>query len=427
MISISENANKNYLAKLIEVTDVKKHPNADKLQLVTVDFQNVVTGLDAKVGDRYVYFPVESAIDLGFLSATNSFRDNTMNSDKEASGFFESKGRVRAVKLRGEYSLGYIVPVASIESFYGKLEANVGDYFDSVNGMIIVKKYIVPGSEPKERTNNGKKPRISRLVDGQVHLHVDTQNLRKEAYRVSPQDTISITYKIHGTSGWVSNVLVKKKLSTRDKIAKFLGVNIEETEYDFVYGSRKVVKNEYETQNTNDFYDVDIWGTIKDELKEVLPKGYTIYYEAVGDLPTGSHIQGKYDYGCSAGQHRVYIYRITFTNVDGVVFNLTYQEIADFCEKRNLTVVPLFYLGSAKDLFAGDTEQHWHEALVEYLQEHYTEKDCYLCKNVVPEEGIVLRKETSKEFEAYKLKSYRFLEAETAELDKGEVNIEDNV
>ena len=48
-----------------------------------------------------------------------------------------------------------------------------------------------------------------------------------------------------------------------------------------------------------------------------------------------------------------------------------------------------------------------------------------MCENKVPEEGVVLRKESLFHCESYKLKSFAFLEAESKELDKGEKNIED--
>ena len=61
------------------------------------------------------------------------------------------------------------------------------------------------------------------------------------------------------------------------------------------------------------------------------------------------------------------------------------------------------------------------------LEKEYNEKNCYMCKTNVPEEGIVLRVlNTPTKFEAYKLKSFNFLARETKSFDKGEINIEDN-
>ena len=47
-----------------------------------------------------------------------------------------------------------------------------------------------------------------------------------------------------------------------------------------------------------------------------------------------------------------------------------------------------------------------------------------MSKNIIPEEGVVIRIE-GYDFEAYKAKSERFYARETAQLDKGESNIED--
>ena len=62
--------------------------------------------------------------------------------------------------------------------------------------------------------------------------------------------------------------------------------------------------------------------------------------------------------------------------------------------------------------------------MINKVKELYNEKDCFICKNKVPEEGCVIRLE-KLEFEAYKQKSERFYQRETNLLDKGESNIED--
>jgi hypothetical protein len=93
-LQISKNANPNYLAKVVKLKGLQKHPGADRLQTVVIDFQTVITGMEAKEGDIYIYFPVECTINTSFLSITNSFRDKTFNDDSEKTGFFESNGRV---------------------------------------------------------------------------------------------------------------------------------------------------------------------------------------------------------------------------------------------------------------------------------------------------------------------------------------------
>ena len=427
IIKISKTSNCNYLAKIIKLKNLRKHKNADRLQIATIDFQDVVTGLEAKNGDLYCYFPVECQINKDFLSFTNSFRHPELNKDKKQKGFFGDNGRVKAVKLRGEKSMGYIVPVEQLEGFTKRsFKDFVGKEFDTVDETLIVNKYRKKIKQKQGNSKQSKKPRISRLVEGQVKLHVSTENLRKNAFKIEPNDYITITYKTHGTSWWAGNLLVKKKLNIFLKLFRFIGLPIKDTEYDYVYGSRNVVKNEYETRHKEHFYKEDLWGEIKDELKEFIPKGFTFYGECLGYTKSGRSIQGEYDYSCEEGQKRIQVYRITFTNADGIAHELSSRQTKELCDKFELEYVYLFYQGKAKDLYDIDVSEHWQRNFVEELVKQYNDKNCFMCKNKVPEEGIVLRKESLYKFEAYKLKSFKFLEMETKNLDKNIPDMEED-
>ncbi len=439
-LRISENANKNYLCKIVELKGLRKHSNADKLQVVTVDFQNVITGMDAKDGDIYVYFPLECAINKDFLSWSNSFEDKEMNSDKEVKGFFNKHGRVRAIKLRGEPSQGYIIPVGVLQQWLqyttgdftdkGSEPKGVGTEFDYWDDIKICEKYI-PRTQIRgeQRQKQAKIPRISRLVENQFRLHNDTENLRKNVDKLNPVDYIGIHYKKHGTSFVVGNILVKRKLSWVEKLLKRFKINIEDTEYDYVYSSRKVVKNEFETRNAGDYYGYDLWKDIKDEIKDKIPKGYTLYGECLGYTKDGGWIQKDYDYGCKPSENKIYIYRITVTNTDGFVIELDDRQIYDFCEKYGLNYKDTFLdYGKVMDIYPEldilNNLSTWKESFIKRLEQDYNEKDCYMCKTKVPEEGIVVRKQSLFGYEAYKLKSFRFFEKETKELDNGTVDIE---
>ena len=430
MLKVSKEANPNYVCKIVQLKGLKKHSNADRLQIVDVDFQNVVTGLDAKEGDIYVYFPVESKINYDFLSHTNSFRDKTKNLDNKKSGFFEDHCRVKALRLRGEKSMGYIVPIRDVYSWAYKhpdvVTDPVGTTFDTINNIKLVEKYVIPVKE--SHIKQGKKPKISRLIDGQVHLHVDTENLRTNAHKIKPNDLISITYKTHGTSWFVSNVLVKKKLNWKERLAKWAGFEVVETEYDLIYGSRGVIKNDYldDPKKKDHFYGYDLWKDIKEEIGKNIPKGYSLYGEMLGFNANGKFIQNAYDYGCKVGEHRLEVYRITYTNPDGLVTELSYPQIKEFCDKIGLKASHLFYHGIAKEWLHDntyldesycETKDDWEETLVKTLELRYNDKYCFMCEHKVPEEGVVVRKELLFSCESYKLKSFSFLEKESQDLD----------
>lgn len=436
MIEKSEKHNPNYLAQIVEIKNLRPHENADRLQIAVIDFQDVITDMSAKEGDVMVFFPIECRINRSFLSSIDAFRDVELNKGSEK-GFFEKNCRVRAVKLRGQKSMGYLLPINKLEDWAGvhSLDQYVGKDFDTINGELLLEKYMVPVKE-YNRNKQGKSPKLSRLVDGQVHLHVDTTNLRRAIGYIHPNDDISISYKTHGTSWWTSNVLVKRKLNLFEKLLLKFGVKIEELEYDLMYGSRRVVKNEaFAEKEHNHYYGEDLWGAIAGQIYEAVPKGYSLYGECIGFTPSGKEIQKGYDYGCLSQRFKLQVYRITYTNADGLVRELLANEIVEFCKKYaslGLEPVKYYFIGKAKDYPLSNFHygsdglgvEDWQVGFLQQLESDHLEKDCWMCKNKVPAEGIVLRKERADEFEPYKLKSFSFLERETKLLDEGQEDME---
>lgn len=423
----------NYRAKIVKIDNLQKHPNADKLKIAVVDFQRVIVGLNTEIGDLFVYFPLESQINAEFLSFVNGFSDSELNNDKEQKGFFSKKRRVKATRLRGELSEGYLHPVYSLNSFllskgidFNITESHVGVEFDSIGDLEFCTKYIVP---VLSSNNNQKKDKtikvVDRLIDGQLRLHKDTDALKKNIHKINPEDFISVSYKIHGTNFTFAKVLCKKKLSLFEKILSKFGINIVNTEYDWCAASRRVVKSIEDNKSKNHYYDYDLWSEAMHGIKESIQDGITLYGEIAGFLPSGSYIQKDFDYGCVPGKYRIYIFRITYTNPTGKVFEFSRPQIERYCSKYELEPAPLFYYGRAKDMYPEiDTNEHWHENFLNRLISDYTEKDCFICRNKVPEEGIVIIPE-KEDWNGFKLKSLRFLEKETQELNCEQSNIED--
>ena len=203
--SISPNCNKNYLAKifLMQERDIKKHPNADRLSIVEVDFMPVISN-NPVANQWYVFFPTECQINADYLAHTNSYRDKEFNKDPEATpGFFEKNGRVKTVKLRGEYSTGYITPLSSVEEFIGQEIEKKEVYFDMLDVLQFVKKYRKPFADRGEvngqpRTKSDKKSAKLNVVEGQFQFHESTENLRKNIFMLYPEDVINVSFKYHG-------------------------------------------------------------------------------------------------------------------------------------------------------------------------------------------------------------------------------------
>lgn len=429
--------NINYLCKIVRMPELRPHPSADRLSLVTVEGQVIITGKDADVGGLYIYFPLECKINGDFLSYINGYSDATLNRDKTKKGFFSVKNRVKATRLRSILSEGYLHPVFEFNDWlktqgikYQVTEEDLNKEFDSIGDLVFVEKYI-PGGQ-KISQGNAPKSRVkreSRLVENQFRLSPDYRQLKREIHNINPDDWIEITSKWHGANGVIAKVGVKRKLSFIDKIAKFCGARVIESEYGLVISSRRVIKNEFADQKTNDFYDANIWSIVGKRYQECLQNGISCYGEVVGFTPTGAPIQkcskGAYDYGCAPNTCDFMVFRITCTNVNGDVYEFSLPQVIDYCEKYGLKHVPVYYIGRAKDKYPElDTTNHWHEHFLAKLVEQFLEKDCIYCQGKLPDEGIVLSKRVGG-FVGLKLKSQKFLLAESEQLDSEEASVED--
>jgi hypothetical protein len=447
----TKNSGSNYLAKVVKLPKLEKHPNADRLQIAVIDNQTVIVGMDAKEGDVCIFVPLEAAVNKAFLGFTNSFENQSLNDNRDKKGFFKDQGRVRAVKLRGVPSEGYVIPAREflVWIYSGgypfdvsvTLEAlDIGKEFDTIElpsgkETLFCEKYIPKqqhSSGPANQPRKDKAKRFNRLVEGQFHFHNDTANLRKNIHVIKPDDIISITEKLHGTSAIFSNILVKRKLSRLERIAKWFGIKVQETEYDSVYSSRSVIKNQYlyeEDKKHNHFYKEDIWAHARKYIEHALKPGITIYAEIVGQTPGGKWIQKNYDYGTSPNTFEVYVYRITFVNPTGDVIEFSTPQIKRYCETYNLKMVPLHYYGYARnrvapyDLHGKPDTRDFGIKLLEYICSEFLEKPCQMSKNKVPREGVVISIEGSQ-FNGFKAVSFAFKERETKLLDEGEVSID---
>lgn len=429
----SKTHNPNYLASVVSISEFHPHPNADRLKMASVFGNNVITGIDAPPG-IYVYFPLECAISEEFLSFTNSFRDKEKNKDKEKVGMFEAHSRVRAINLRGSKSEGYIVPISQLESFAanlgGKIKVEEGD-FDEIGGHLICKKYIPKGQKQQNSAGKKTKGKIkkweSKLIENQFRFHPDTEQLKKNIRKVNPNDYIAITNKLHGCNFLVANVLCKRKLSLWEKFARFFGAKIQESHYDLLYSSRSVLKNvEMDDGKKSDggYYKEDIWGIVAKKIYPSLAEGITVTGEIVGYTPSGGYIQKDFDYSCAPGQLDFYIFNVTYTSPSGHVYTFSHKQMVSFCEKFGLKTPPVYFYGQAKDLFNIAESEHWHENFLAAMIEKYLEKDCDMCNNKVPAEGIVLRIDAPFDFNCFKLKSFAFLTKESRDLDAGTIDME---
>ena len=454
--NISKKANINYLAKIVNITSFSKHPNPEvtKMKVAHIGGYSISVGINEPEG-YYIYFPTMSQIHAELLEYLNLYAKPEMNRDATAKpGFFDKNGRVKAIKLKGYPSEGFLLPYESLNNWVvdsvnqelPKPEDGVefDEIVDGDKSFWVCRKYIVRqqgSSHPYDRRSRYDKglKKFDKIIENQFRFHYETEMLRKNPTVIKPNDIIQISTKIHGTSGISAYILCNKPLNWKEKIAKWL-TKYTFPVYDHIYASRKVIKNQYINPKVNNgYYGSDDFRVIADKfLQPYMSKGLTLYYEIAGYTTDNKYIQKEFDYGCRPikggesyieGTHyKIYIYRITYTNVDGVVQEFSARAVQNWCNKNGLRPVTELYYGYAKDLYPDlNTQEHWNENFLERLandKNFYMEERSPDCVNNVPHEGVVIRIEDNVAH-SFKLKCFSFLSKEQKALDNGETNIED--
>lgn len=406
MLGKTENCNLNYAAKICRIEEIKPIYNANSIVRARIGNDLVVVSNDMKVGDIVVYFPLESQISDKYLKANNLYahwqnnanasviaramdrmtaleekEDKTQDEQVELDGikslirknvgFFQDTGRVRMLKLRGVYSMGFVAPVSTLEEAWPMCRQVLWNHyldqqFDTVCNEMLCQKYIPAIKTPNEPVHNTQKRwlkamrrtnKFDRLIPGQFAFHYDTTMLADNMDRFLPETNVDITKKVHGQQVTIANVLINKKLSFGEKIKKFFGLKVQDKEYGLIGSSRRVIKNRYINKNVKDGYygDNDYYMTACLLLEPYMDDGMTVYAELVGYKDgTNTPIQIDHDYGCRPGQWKLMPFRITTTNPQGDVFEWEVGEVIGWTNKliyehpevaKNIMVMELFYHG----------------------------------------------------------------------------------
>jgi hypothetical protein len=406
-----------YKAVVCKLSRVRKHPNADRLNLAMVQGYQVIVGLDAKDGDLGVFFPCDGALSKEHLKA-NKLYSTDPDTGVKMGGYFGKNGRVRAQKFRGERSDGFWQEAGGFD-WCGGLSLEVGAEFDTLNGQRICEKYYTPATIRATRNSNRRTPKAV-ITYPTFYEHYDTAQLRNNIGKIPEGSIIYISEKLHGTSGRTGRVMPARR---RGAIMSFLArlFNIQDR-WVYVCGTRRTIR----TLQVGGYYGKEKFrADVHDYIRCAgLHKGEIVYYEIVGFTETGRSIMPKYDisdkhlakrygsamvysYGCLAFQSKFYVYRITQQTTEGLTVDLSWDQMQARCEQLGFNVVPeldrFVYCGSVQNLLD--------------RVDACTKGDSVLSSDHI-REGVVCRVEHPKvyttfpEVRALKYKGFHFCEME---------------
>ena len=455
-----------YKAYITALTNVRKHPNADRLLLADVFGNTVCVSTDYTEGQAGVYFPCDGQLSVEFAEKNNLLRKKD-DAGNNIGGYMDpDKRNVTAIRLRGEKSDGLFLPMSALNYCYAhgdaSIELRVGDVIDGVvNGHDICTKYIPRTNNRQGHVSEGNRTRKKRVATAPLFAeHADTEQLAYNLGAFKVGDEIEITLKMHGTSQRTGYLPVFKgyKRTLLDRILRREGKPIYD--WGYVSGTRRVVLENYE----GGFYGDNTFREQHSKMFEgKLNKGETVYYEVVGFTTTGAPIMGSVDnkkmqdkefikqygqttvfsYGCSmhpipamlkapdfvescapVPQSAIYVYRMTMTNEDGFVVEYTPDFMRYRCEQMGVKTVPVFFKGIvpqfADVMYVDKNENDRPDAdevaytrkldagewVMKMAEQFYDGTDPIGKTHI--REGVVVRILNRPKFCAYKLKNFSF-------------------
>lgn len=438
-----------YNAYVTRIKNLRKHPNADRLQLGECFGNTVCVSLEYADNQLGLYLPCDGQLSVEFAEANNLLRKKD-DAGNNCGGYMDpSKRNVTAIRLRGEKSDGLFLPLTCLESFGDVSTLKEGDVINTFNGHEICCKYIPRRNHRQSHVSDGNRTRKKKVDVAPLFAeHADTEQLAYNLGAFKPCDEIEITLKMHGTSQRTGYLPVFKgyKRTFKDWLLRREGKPIYD--WGYVSGTRRTVLDNYDGgyYGSNEFREQH-----SKTFEGKLWKGETVYYEVVGFTHTGAPIMAEgnneklgkdfvkqygkttvFSYGCDPvgesfkheyadcwdgmnvrefkPQSDIYVYRMTMTNEDGAVVEYTPDFMRYRCEQMGVKTVPVIWkgiipahTGDAAAIRLGQDAGAW---IKEKAEQYYDGPDPIGKTHV--REGVVVRIINRPKFCAYKHKNFSF-------------------
>lgn len=409
-----EPKNANYAATVVVVRHINELAGMDNVVGVPFMGYQAIVSKDTKVGDIGILFTAETQLSHEYATDNNLYRHADKNVNPGVAGYLEDNRRIKAMKFRGHQSDALFMPLDSIKNFTNPDNLEVGDVFDTLNGVEVCRKYLV--KEPGvQRIDKNAVKKFTRVESQYMPEHYSTDNYFRNSEHLDGHVDIVVTQKLHGTSIRIGNTIVKRQLGWKERLAKRLGIKVADTEYDMVYGSRKVIKDA-NNPNQAHFYDHDLWSLVGSRFADRVPENFILYGEVIGYTEDGGAIQKNYTYGLPVGENELYVYRVAVVTNQGKVVDLPWDAVKAFCDQAGIKYVPELWRGKHMNFYAEEwidiqLADRWPQAVPLGMGKKFVD------------EGVCIRAEGLAPY-ILKAKSPIFLQHESKMLDEEAVDVE---
>lgn len=302
--------------EMVAIDQVLPHPNADRLEIAVVFGWNCIVQKGRyKAGDKAIYFPIDSILPI-------RLEEKLFPADAKVK---LHNSRIRTIKIRGSYSQGLLADPIELG-----VMAPVGK---DLTALLGVSKYEPPeagfGTPPS--TNKKAKPKSNAGFSEYTHL----QHYKRYTGLFVEGEPVVLTEKIHGTNfraGWLP---AKPKFWRKvgNFLRRIVGAKQVPT-FEFCYGSHRV---QLQSRQFSGFYKNNVYleAVQTYDLQNKLQPGEVVYGEIYG-----GKIQKNYLYGCGDDERKLVVFDVM---KDGRWLN--HHDVVQFCQDRELPMVPVLYIG----------------------------------------------------------------------------------
>jgi RNA ligase (TIGR02306 family) len=294
------------IVEVSQVESVQPHPNADRLEIAQVKgWETIVPKGEYSKGDTVVYVPVDAILPPDL-------------SDQLGVTQYLSKQRVRAARLRGFVSYGFIFRQDALGDRLTHFQIG-----DDVGEILEITKW-----EPSEHyaTDSGKRFPEHPLFHRYTHI----ENIKNFPGVFFEDEEVVITEKIHGTNWRVGMIQGDE--------------------------GNQLVAGSHKTQRDGDEGGL-YWDHVTDEIRDLLVGAQRLFPAARSIIAYGEI------FGPGSGQdlhygHTATSFRLFDLSVNGVY--LSYKVFDQLCRDYEVSTVPVLYKGPfsmamINDLTTGNT------------------------------------------------------------------------
>jgi tRNA-binding EMAP/Myf-like protein len=175
---MTETKKANHQANVVKITDIRKHPNADTLDIITLgEFQVVSKTGQFSVGQYGIYIQPDSVVPQTepFAFIWQPYVDSLVNTPTAAS--FTSEGdhtvpekkrRITVRKFRGEWSEGLLMPVSDFgfqqtaNGYISFLETHYFKEGDDVSDFLKITHYDPDAGKADTKGSSSAAPKLKR-------------------------------------------------------------------------------------------------------------------------------------------------------------------------------------------------------------------------------------------------------------------------